>query len=524
MNTDRPDNDATGSGHDPDSAGDTGGRPTAGPRRRRSPMAVASVAAAVLVAGGGGAYVAATASDGVPGRSGAGSGEGTPPPLALDGYTESAASATGGPDGTHGIAPGEPDPNGVVYRAGGDLPEGPGSAPVYRAKGEVTAAEVTRLARALGVDGTPTRSGGTWKAGTGKDGFGPTLRVTVKAPGSWTFSRYAPGTDDCKGATCGGGSGGSGRTGGSPVSEAAARKAAAPVLKAAGQDDAKIDASGLMGAVRVVNADPEVGGLPTYGWTTGVRVGADGRVVSGNGTLKAPVKGDTYPVVGAARTLELLNGTAGGGGRKGIGGCASPVPLKDRNEVPCEAPTGASASRTVTVEKAVFGLAARYTDGGRALVPSWLFQVRPDGARESFTVTHPAVDPRFLTSPAPPSGPVESPSPRPTGPGDGAGTAPTPRDVRVNGYSADGKALTVTFTGGVCADYAVAARQTSDDVTVTVTEKPWKNRNCILIAKFYHRTVQLDAPLGGRAVVGTDGGPVPEGTTAPTLPKSPQPR
>ncbi|MBH0247168.1 hypothetical protein I3W98_37010, partial [Streptomyces cavourensis] len=42
MSTERPDNDVTG------------------PRRRRTPLAVASVAAAVLLAGGGGAYWATT--------------------------------------------------------------------------------------------------------------------------------------------------------------------------------------------------------------------------------------------------------------------------------------------------------------------------------------------------------------------------------------------------------------------------------------------------------------------------------
>ncbi len=74
------------------------------------------------------------------------------------------------------------------------------------------------------------------------------------------------------------------------MTETAAKKAAVPVLKALGQDDAKLDASELMGAVRVVNADPKVGGLPTYGWTTGVQVGPDGQVVGGNGQLKTPVE------------------------------------------------------------------------------------------------------------------------------------------------------------------------------------------------------------------------------------------
>ena len=84
---------------------------------------------------------------------------------------------------------------------------------------------------------------------------------------------------------------------------------------------------------------------------------------------------------------------------------------------------------TVTVEDAVFGLAAHHVDGREALVPSWLFEVRAPGAKDPFTMTHPAVDPEYLTSPTPPAGPTEQPSPRPTGP-DAERTA-KPRDVAV---------------------------------------------------------------------------------------------
>ncbi len=122
------------------------------------------------------------------------------------------------------------------------------------------------------------------------------------------------------------------------MSEAVAKKAVAPVLKAVGQDDAKLDASQVMGTQRVVNADPVVGGLPTYGWTTGLQVSAQGEVVGGSGQLATPVKSDTYPVLGAEATLALLNepgAAASPEHRMGIGGCASPVPLKDRLEAPC---------------------------------------------------------------------------------------------------------------------------------------------------------------------------------------------
>ncbi|MFE6475903.1 hypothetical protein [Streptomyces rochei] len=495
MNTERPDHD------DATVAADEGG--TGRPARRRPPaVVVASVAAAVLVVGTGGAYLAASASgDGGGGTTSGAPGDGTPPPLALDGFGAPSPGGQGGldgQDGTNGIAPGEPDPYGVTYRADGPLPEGPGSAPVYRAQGDVTEAEVARLAKALGVAGTPRVQGDAWKVGSAKDGSGPLLTVGRQAPGTWTFHRYAPGTDDCgKGAVC---KAPSADGTGAPVSEAAAKKAAAPVLKALGQDDAKLDAGQVMGARRAVNAAPEVGGLPTYGWTTGVVVGAGGDVVGGSGQLKEPVEGDTYPVLGAEETLALLNSPGRSPGA-GIGGCASPVPHEDRAQAPCEPPTGAPEKprkRTVTVEEAVFGLAAHPVRGRQTLVPSWLFEVETPGADEAVTVTYPAVDPEFLTTAAP--APSQEPTPAPEG---------DRRDVEVRGYTAADGELTVHFTGGVCSDYAAKAEESAGKVTVTVTETPHPEKVCILIAKEYERTVPLDQPLDGRKVVGSDGEEIP---------------
>ncbi|MBT3150951.1 hypothetical protein HTV45_08625 [Streptomyces sp. CHD11] len=475
-----------------------------GPARRRSPLLIASVAAAVLLVGGGGAYLAT----GAAGDSGSGStpganGDTTPPPLALDGAPE-------GPE--NGIAPGEPDPYGAAYRADGSLPSGPGSAPVYRAHGEVTEQQVVTLAKALELEGKPVAEGGAWRIG-GQDGTGPTLRVDRAAPGSWTFSRNTPGTDNCKGATCRVPSAGDGKV----VSEAAAAKAAAPVLKAVGQDDAKLDASHIMGDRRVVNADPEVGGLPTYGWTTGVVVGATGEVVGGNGRLTEPVKGDTYPTVSAQEALDLMNAAAGDSPRAGIGGCATSVPLEeDRQQEDC-APGTKPAGETVTVDDAEFGLASHSVDGRPALVPAWLFEVRPEGAREASTVTYPAVDPEFL-APAARSGEASG---SPTPPGDEPTATVPAGEAEVEGYTAEGAELTVVFTGGVCADYEVTASEGDGRVTVRVTETPWPDKVCILIAKQYQETVRLDAPLGDREVVGTDGEPVPLHKAGARLPAPP---
>ncbi|WP_181890513.1 hypothetical protein [Streptomyces sp. M7] len=479
--------------------------------RRRSSAAVAAVAAAVLLVGGGGAYLAANASGGSDGSAATGADGSTPPPLNLDGATD------GG--GSPGIAPGEPNPYGVKYRAGGELPDGPGSAPVYRATGQVGADDVARLAEALGVDGTPVSRGETWHIGV-KDGSGPTLQVDKKAPGAWTFQRFAAGTDDCRGvAEC---SKAPSARAGDPPAEDAAKKAAEPVLEAAGLDEAKLDASQVMGAQRMVHAEPVVDGLPTYGWTTGVTVNTQGEVVGGSGLLESPEKGDTYPVLSAEKTLGLMNRTPAADGRTGIGGCADPVPLKDGTAVPCEAAPDAPSKNTdtVTVEKAVFGLAAHAVDGRQALVPSWLFEVRAPEARDSFTVTHPAVDPEYLASSSGEA--TDGPSPRPSGPKDDPSASPVTRNVTVEGYKAEGRELTVTFTGGVCADYDVTASESGGAVTVRVTETTRPEKVCVLIAKVFHRTVQLDEPLGDRKVVGTDGQSVPLEKPGARLPATPQ--
>ncbi|MFC9285063.1 hypothetical protein [Streptomyces collinus] len=453
------------------------------------------MAAAVLVVGGGGAYLATGhAADG---RADAGASGATPPPLVLDG---SAGGGTGGE-----IAPGEPDPYGVTYVAAGKLPDGPGSAPVYAPRGEVGKDRVARLAAALGMDGAPVADGSGWRVG-GADGSGPTLRVSRDAAGSWTYSRWAPGTDNCrKVAVC---TQDPANPAGDPVSAAAARRTAAPVLKALGQDDAKIDASRIIGARRVVDADPVVGGLPTDGWTTGLIVDERGELVGGHGMLATPAEGDTYPVLDARRTLALMNAAhTGGGHRMGIGGCATPVPLKDRLEQPCSGSGSGSGAPgkadALPVTRAVFGLAAHSVAGRQALVPSWLFEVRGPAEGGSFTVTYPAVDPAFVKSPS-----AARPS-APASPSTGPSSAPRRHDVRADGYTADGRELTVSFSGGVCTAYSASAKESAGRVTVTVTGRDRPDQVCVAMARQYVKTVRLDAPLGARRVTGTDGTPVP---------------
>ncbi|WP_053698181.1 hypothetical protein [Streptomyces sp. NRRL F-5755] len=468
-------------------------------RRRRSPLIAASVAAAVLLAGGGAAYWASTASGG--GDSGAGARpEGGPPPLALDGY------ATGKGTGSHaGIAPGEPDPSGSGYRATGKLPEGPSSAPVYQPRGPVSQEAVARLAKALDLPGEVRSDGDSWKVGgLTRDARSPVLQVAKSGSGAWTYSQYGtPNGTGCaesgKGSDGSQASGPGCRTGDESgekdaVSPEKAKQAAQPVLAALGQKDAKLDASGLSGAVRTVSANPVIGGLPTYGWQSDIQVGSDGQVVGGSGQLAQPVKGDTYPVQSAEKTLERLN-AAHGGANSGTGGCATAEPQKqdkaDGQDVePCVG--NASARKPADVTGAVFGLSMQYVSGRPALVPSWLYKVQRAGGG---TVTHPAVDPKYVKK------------------GDGSASAQPPNSGKPSGkagamslesYSlgADGKSLKLHFWGGVCSTYSATAEQTGKSVKAEVIGKDKKpNQICVKMAKEFTQTVPLDKPLAGRDVI-----------------------
>ncbi|MFH9198600.1 hypothetical protein ACH4KT_14255 [Streptomyces anulatus] len=480
MSTERPDNDVTG------------------PRRRRPPLAVASVAAAVLLAGGGGAYWASTAAGDGGAVDGGAAAKKSAPMLALDASADnpggtSPDSRTSPDSPPPGIAPGEPDPGGppVIYRASGELPDGPDDAAVHHARGMVASADVARLAEALGIPGTPRTEGTSWVVGD-DDGPGALLKVTKQAPGTWTFARTTPPKPCEPGTMC---ANGASEPGGDPVSEKAAKAAAVPVLKAAGQDDAALNAGQLMGDVRVVNADPKIDGLPTYGWSTGVQVGPDGEVTGGSGHLKALEKGDTYPAVGADEALKQLNAVSRGKGDadRDVGGCATPVPHQGEpkpSDPQCVPSNGKRAPVEQTVEDAVFGLALNYVDGRQTLVPSWLFTVRQATGGPENTVTQVAVDPEFIEKP----------------------DAPTPSgDRKVTSYGADGRTLEVTFWGGVCSTYTASAKESAGQVRISVTEKPQEGKKaCIMIAKELTRTVTLEKPLGDRTVIdAASGGAVP---------------
>ncbi|MEU3466187.1 hypothetical protein ABZ721_40440 [Streptomyces sp. NPDC006733] len=539
------------------------------PRRRlRSPLAVAAMAAAVLVAGGGGAYWATNAGNASDQRE-----SGAPAPLALDSARNDVAAGTGS---------GSASAPGARYQVVKPLPAGPKAAPVFRPHGQVTQAAVEKLAKALDVPGPVKLDHDFWRAGGTPDGSGPFLQVNRSGEGNWSYSRLgplakcyrtppskpdAPIAPDAGGPGAGGpdspvcsgppaasadaasgspaasadsgtstssvdagtsaSSAGPTGTSGPAVSEDRAKQAAAPALAALGLTAAKIDASETAGAVRMVNADPVVGGLPTHGWRTTLRIGADGQLSGGYGLLAALDKGDQYPVVDAAQALKELQGAGTGGADHGVGGtCPSLLPKQptapsDDKTLPRSMPCVPAAEQKLEVRGAVFGLSAQFVSGARALVPSWLFDVAQAGVTRTHTVAQPAVEARYIQRDAPGTG---LPGEQPGGPGTTGPTQPadpaepvTPTDPKAPqkqkavSYTVHGNVLEVHFWAGVCSTYAATAEESAAAVTVRITGTPDPaKRVCIMLAKDTTRTVRLERPLGDRKVVDLyDGAIVP---------------
>lgn len=447
-------------------------------QRRGQRRTVIAVAAAVLVAGGGGAYWASAAGDdsGSPGN-------GEPPRLALDGYQQPGSGGQDGksqPGGKPGIAPGEPT-NAQQYRAAsGALPtDGRDKASVYRPDTGVSRAEVARLAKALGVSGTPQQEKDRWTVGSTKGGSGPALTVNTKASaGNWTYSPAGSDTSPAKG---------------NPVSTGTAQDATRPALKALGMSDAKTQADRTAGGNRIVTAAPRIGGLPTQGWDSTFTVGSDGELTRAQGRLAKTTEGASYPLLSAKETLKQLNA---------------------RNP---QAAQHSGQPDPVQVTGAELGLAAHQSKGKPVLVPSWLYTVDRSGGDSSEPVDHPAVQPKYL-QPAKGKGPM-LPSPVQTGKsGSGSqsgkehsgggeigagGSGSKVTKQAVSSYSTEGRTLKLNFWGSVCDKYTASAAESSKSVQVTVQPKEPSKKVCVKMAERHSVTVQLDKPLDGRKVVDT---------------------
>jgi hypothetical protein len=151
-----------------------------------------------------------------------------------------------------------------------------------------------------------------------------------------------------------------------------------------------------------VDVDPQVGGLPTVGLTSGVSVGPKGAIEGANGWLAQPGEGDEYPLVTAAVGLDRLKQPP-----FGIG----PRPLTAQASA-CEAcATQPPVVQTITGVRVGLAFAPLLDsdDAGRALlVPVFLFDIEEGG-----TVPVLAVADEFLPKPVPDEKPEPVPEPGP---------------------------------------------------------------------------------------------------------------
>jgi hypothetical protein len=260
--------------------------------------------------------------------------------------------------------------------------------------------------------------------------------------------------------------------------------------------------------------------------------------VSGSGRAVGLVKaggGTEYPVMSAGDALAALNERSG---RVDLGAkCAAPpekgavepgtagpdggkpgtVPVVPPADGDPERPDGpgspepcgpAGEREPVKVTGASFGLSAYSSRGRELLVPSWLFEVAPEGSG-THTVVHPAVEPEFLAPPPPADGDGTTSAPGEPGPGAGK---PVRTAAYVEEYAPGDRTLTVHFWGGVCGEYGASAEEDAEKVTVRITEKPQPpGRACVLVAKDMAVEVTLDEPVGDREVLDREGERLPEG-------------
>jgi hypothetical protein len=405
------------------------------------------------------------------------------------------------------------------YRLTGTLPAGqPDDAPAYTLSGGPADADVVAaLAKALDA-GTPVRDGKGWRAGG--------LFVSGDAGQSWWFAPCAkdmPVSDDvrvgCAVATPGGApvpapAPAPGVTGGGtaaappppssapvrspapapdPMPKDDVRAAVKPVLEAVGLDvsDARVDTWAYGGSATVSRT---VGGLEAMGLDTSVQVDAEGHVQGASGFLGSADRGDSYPLITAQDAYDQLPPLAramlcpvGPDGQ----GCGQPEPT----EV-----TGAHLGL----------LLSALTDGGQALVPAWLFEIK------GWTAPQPvvAVQEKYLPKPAEPTADPGTPGAVPPAPPVAGGPAREAFsfDKAARGDQPD--QLVVTYgDSSTCVHENVTAQAKEDaDTVYVVLEADTRDPDvaCTEDYKPVERTLRLQAPLADRKVVDASSGkPVP---------------
>jgi hypothetical protein len=242
---------------------------------------------------------------------------GTPPKLLIG--TGSAAGAVAGPMMAAGVkgAPVAPEP--AIGRMGifggfvltGTLPDQPTHAPIYIWQAAKTSqADVTRLATALGMTGTPTRHAYGWELTTATGD----LRVRDGSGANWSYERadtiacpnYQIDVDNPDGAETGVACAFSSATTQAPPQgpdEATTKAAAASLLSALGvSGDEQFNVSSPASTLTIA---PQIDSMPTQGIETNVDVDTRG-IKAASGRLEAPKASTDYPLQTAKAAFGSL--------------------------------------------------------------------------------------------------------------------------------------------------------------------------------------------------------------------------
>src|SRR3954452_3552524 len=312
--------------------------------------------------------------------------------LAGDGVPARSAGATAGADSA--VRPG-----GSAYVIDGALPTGQ---PADQAVWRVTAPDADaaqRVARALGLDGTPTSVEGGWVLRASHD-----LRLAVRDDGSWSYGldcladqpvedekldvmcasgtgvAVAPPAPDSPDASAGAADDAAPTPPPGPAA-ADARTLATPILRALGVVDARISVSEGT-PTTTVQASYDVDGMTTVGLTTTLSFTGDSRLATGDGWLTELTKGDSYPVITAPRAFELLR--------------EQPRPMIEMCMRRSDGKPGCADIPPTVITGATLGLTMAQDAGRPTLVPRCLFP----GKDKEEPLSQVAVEPSYLAAPA----------------------------------------------------------------------------------------------------------------------------
>ena len=433
------------------------------------------------------------------------------------------------------------------YVLAGQLPETPTAGATYRwTTDSATAADVTRVATAFGIAGTPVRGVHGWKV-VGTPG---TVLVRDGAGQQWVYLRNdqlecppvsldidADSADTGVACTRNSGSTTTSTLGSPSPQPTPGRVTAAQALAVAQPILTALSISGTPmafdGDPALVSVDPVIDGLAVSGLTSTVGVDRRG-IASASGRLLTPTKADTYPLRTARAAFDDLKSQP----RPLLAEiCPTVAPGTNVGSNPC------GGNAPIKITGATYGLMLVQDGANPILAPAWRFSI--SGSEVPLPIL--AVDPKFIATPtadvsngggsgsggssggsAEPGSPGVAPTPaRPPASPTQPGALPAPGQrhsttVVVAVPAQGGDELALVSWRGAC-DTSPEARVVNDNkdklvVSVTVLGPP-AGTVCTAQAVSFVSSVRLNRPLGARIVIDSASGKSVKVDAAYDLPK-----